>query len=961
MDFKPLGNAHFVKRYEKTKCEIRVDLNNKKIFFPEKMEVVDQTTSNFSKDENFVVLECVNRLLSKGYFPENIKLEKKWRVGHKHKGKLDILIQEKNSDKSYLMIECKTHPEEYENEKEKMLKNGGQLFSYWVQDRNANYLCLYSSYIENNTIKNAYSMVEIEDAFRDLGTLNEVHNRWNKQFLTKGLIDDGVNPYDIGGASLMRNDLEPLKESDGKRIYHQFLEILRHNIVSDKGNAFNKIFNLFLCKIVDEEKSSDEKLEFQWFEGEDNYESILGRLNSLYKHGMDKYLNKDVTDYTVEDIVKSDLLDFEAKQKITELRLYKNQEFAFVEVYNKNSFEQNAKIVIQIVKLLQKWQIRYTHKQQFLGEFFELLLNTGFKQESGQYFTPVPLVQFIINCLPIEDLIQRKIDSNETYFLPYVIDFACGSGHFLTELMDVLESYIQKIPPTNLRQSQLKKLNGYKADTFGWAKDYIYGIEYDYRLAKTSKLACFLNGDGEARIIHASGIESFQSENYFGKLKSHDLMNNNFDILIANPPYAVKGFKSNVVNDNSFLLLDKIRDKSDNIEVLFVERMSQLLKPNGVVGIILPLSLFTGGKIYEDARRIIFENFKTKGFVLLESQAFMSTDIKTVVLFLKKRSNRVELVTKQNYFEIFKNQKVVIAYSGTKEIEKSFLGYEFSSRRGSEGIKIRKESRIFDKANPSSDKHINSYFLANMLGKEIPDLHPKLSEHLKIRNMDELFNWDEENFSNAIYFKNYKLEYSNDIGELIPIKSIIDVIESGKRPKGGISEISSGALSLGGEHIIKDICELKEENMKYVPKEYFQNMNKGKVVKGDILINKDGAQTGKTALFLNETTDNHVSINEHLFLIRSKDEKVCQKYLFYFMVSDFFQKQVIVYAHQKGAQPGLNLDHFERMNFLYVDKKRQHSVVESIDIIWSDETKKEFRKQRVNEIFTNLGLSGKDL
>ncbi|MBQ7537239.1 MAG: hypothetical protein IJT14_03920 [Rickettsiales bacterium] len=41
------------------------------------------TTCDFHQEENKVVLECVNRLLNAGYFPENIMLEKQYQVGRK--------------------------------------------------------------------------------------------------------------------------------------------------------------------------------------------------------------------------------------------------------------------------------------------------------------------------------------------------------------------------------------------------------------------------------------------------------------------------------------------------------------------------------------------------------------------------------------------------------------------------------------------------------------------------------------------------------------------------------------------------------------------------------------------------------------------------------------------------------------------------------------------------------------
>ena len=315
----------------------------------------------------------------------------------------------------------------------------------------------------------------------------------------------------------------------------------------------------------------------------------------------------------------------------------KIKEFAFIDVFNKESFYENAQIVIEMIRLLQAWQIRYSKKQQFLGEFFELLLNTGFKQESGQFFTPVPLVKFILYSLPIKDIVLTKLARKDENFLPYIIDFACGSGHFVTESMDYLQNIVNEIDEHEVSPIQKRKLNSYRANEYGWAKEYVYGIERDYRLAKTSKLAAFLNGDGDARIVHGSGIAPFSSDHYDDRLTTAGRYNEAFDVLVANPPYAVKGFKSTVVKgEESFELFNRLSDKSDKIEVLFIERMAQLMKPGGVVGIILPRSILNGGSIYEDARRVVYENFEIKAIVVLGSKAFMETGINTVIFFLKE-------------------------------------------------------------------------------------------------------------------------------------------------------------------------------------------------------------------------------------------------------------------------------------------------------------------------------------
>ena len=131
----------------------------------------------------------------------------------------------------------------------------------------------------------------------------------------------------------------------------------------------------------------------------------------------------------------------EIKDILTEIRLKKNNEFAIKEVFDDASFLENAKVVKEVVELLQKYQIRYTYRQQFLSDFFELLLTTGLKQESGQFFTPVPIARFIIKSLPIQNITAKKItQGNKNDLLPTIIDYAAGSGHFVTESMEVVQN-----------------------------------------------------------------------------------------------------------------------------------------------------------------------------------------------------------------------------------------------------------------------------------------------------------------------------------------------------------------------------------------------------------------------------------------------------------------------------------------------------------------------------------------
>ena len=301
LDFKDQSGI-WSKEYGNS-VRIEVNFSDAKICYDSKIELGDGTTSNFESSENFVVLECVDRLLTKGYPADKIVLEHKWSLGKQFKGKLDILIKDKDKDKPYLMIECKTWGGEYDKEKKRMLKDGGQLFSYFQQDKTARWLCLYTSTLQNGTIKCDNGIIKINNELSSLDSVKETYARWNKQFNSKGIFEEDVVPYHIETKPLIKKDLKELTEGDSSIIYNHFLEILRHNVVSDKPNAFNKIFNLFLCKILDEEKSTDnDELKFQWIDNRDDYESLSERLNDLYKEGMKKYLEKEITDYSKEQI-----------------------------------------------------------------------------------------------------------------------------------------------------------------------------------------------------------------------------------------------------------------------------------------------------------------------------------------------------------------------------------------------------------------------------------------------------------------------------------------------------------------------------------------------------------------------------------------------------------------------------------------------------------------------------------
>ncbi len=734
LGFKPKDGKDCV--YIKKYCayEISIDYNEitpqkSCIDYGKKILCHRHTTCSFSQEESLVVLECIDRLLNKGYKPENIELEKSWNLGHKDKGFLDIWVKDEFGN-SFLMIECKTWGKEYDkfiketfSRKNTAKENdGGQIFSYLQQEpKTTKAVCYYTSKINSKNIEYQNAIIHNKEDWSDLNQV-ERFKRWSKTFETNGIFDDKVPLYKVESKAIRRKDLKELKREDSDGIYNQFAEILRHNVVSDKPNAFNKIINLFLCKIWDEDRCPDDEVKFQTrTNGRDKTdEELLEDLNDLYKAGMKAYLEKDVSDCTKNDF--ETLLNFvgdsskksEFEELYKTLRLYKNNEFAFKEVYDKKSFKDNAKVVREVVELLQDKQLRYSHKQQFLGDFFEKLLNDSIKQEAGQFFTPVPLTQFIIKSLPIEEMIKTKIANGEQEVLPYVIDYACGTGHFLTEIMDTMNDIIKNnIDLSSIsKPSVQREFKNWQDSDFEWAEKYIYGIDLDYRLIKASKISCFLNGDGKANLLHANGLAPFDSEDYVGKLHNPSAKQDNqkFDILIANPPYSVKTFKPTIKDgDKSFELFNGFTENSSEIECLFVERAKQLLKEGGYAGIVLPVSLLTNNKIYIRTREILLKYFDIKGILSLQGNAFMATNTKTIILLMQRRNNnyweQINLAVK-TFFDNYKNVTVAgIEKAFSKFVEENYENLPFEdyiSILKDSPTELAKNSEYYDEHNTIS-------------------------------------------------------------------------------------------------------------------------------------------------------------------------------------------------------------------------------------------------------------------
>lgn len=969
-----------------------------------------KTTQNFSQPENFVILECVDRLLQKGYKPQNIILEKTWSAGHGTSGRLDICVT-RDDGTEYLLIECKTYGKEYDKELARMNKDGGQLFTYFKFSNKAYVIMLYASGLQGKGIVYKNDIIKIEDDYRT-GDVKDFYDKWNKLTKDNGVFESWVKPYSFESKALTLNELEDIKPQDSSFIFNRFLEILRHNVVSDKPNAFNKIFTLFLCKIYDEKvnEGTDNELGFQWIEGIDDDISFQLRLTDLYKEGMWEFLEKRVTDFS-EDEFEQKYKNLEANLKVDilkdfkKLRLEKNNEFAIKEVYDKKSFKENAKVVKQVVELLQKYKIRYAKKQQYLSDFFEMLLTTGLKQESGQFFTPVPIAQFIIKSLPINTIVEAKLkDGKKDELLPYIIDYAAGSGHFITESMHEIQRLLNKKELDTFRGETKKFIDSAQQFHFDWALQYVYGIEKDYRLVKVGKVGCYLHGDGLANVIHSDGLSNFEHPDYKGKLgqKDKDFKQDNkqFDIIVSNPPYSVSAFKNaarEYYKDGDFELYERLTDNSSEIECLFIERTKQLLKDGGVAGVILPSSILSNTGIYTKAREVILQYFEIIAITELGSNTFMATGTNTVVLFLRRRNNydsinlrksvdtfftslsevtlngvespvskyvgyvwdtlsMADYITllkkspnktveeselfkeykkkikaknetefwstmlgiekdKLYYFILTYPQQVVIVRSGEKDAEKRFLGYEFSNRRGSEGIHpiergktIDQCTQLFDAEQFENPDKASTYIYKAFNGDFVSPIADGMQKNIARTRLVDMLNFDRVDFEKSISTAVKKKVRFEDIWSTSRLVLLSEVAHIKKGTSITKDKTVSGSIPViaGGQDVA-----------------YYHNVSNRD---GNIItISASGAYSGFVNYFSEPIFASDCST------VKSKDESVISTSLIFHFLKAI---QPEIYGLQRGqAQPHVYGEDIAKIKIPLPSKEIQEKIVAEIEAV----------------------------
>ena len=616
------GEKNLIKHYIDT-CAINVikeiDYNTGKVTYTDEIKGITRKPG----DEELVRAYLLTKLVNECKYEANkIEIEHEYTAGrpHTNTSRIDVIVRDDNDD-AFLFIEVK-NPFEYDTmDKNKTIEE--QLFKVAgmekVEGHEVKYLMLYTiDFVEENAVDEC---VIIDN------NIYNTYKDWEKslEYSTDIPIHYGLArkiPYVKGS----KKDLE----TNFTDAILNRLQIDLHNVLwggggTDDNDVFSSLTNLILSKIQDEdEKRNGDEYDFQT-KAFENQDVFYERINSLYKRALKDKLN--ITDE--RSIAQSNVVDVNkfsiAKVKYTVQSLEK---YSLVD--GKNSLSG----------------------KDILGNFFEGIIRTGFKQTKGQFFTPNNIVTFMLWGLKIDKLAIERI--NEDREIPYMIDPSAGSGTFLIEYMKFITKNIKYKYRDLLDTSRAvedKCDEWFKPDyrENKWAREYIYGSELNFNLGTSTKVNMILHGDGSTNIFvgtqKGDGLLPFNeyikpsAPNALNKEFDDEIyskkINGQFDLILTNPPFSVSldNETKNKVS-KSFVFGDK-----KNSENLFIERYYQLLKEHGRMAVVLPESVFdTIENKY--IRLFIFKYFNVKAVISLPQLTFEPyTSTKTSILFAQKKNS----------------------------------------------------------------------------------------------------------------------------------------------------------------------------------------------------------------------------------------------------------------------------------------------------------------------------------
>ncbi len=543
---------------------------------------------NFSNPEERVQAETFLKLvLIYHYSPERIAQFVPVKIGSDTR-EADIIVYNNDEHTSaHILVECKK-----EDVSELEFKQAiAQAFSYAATGTvRAKYFWVTSK------IKDVYFEIPEKEPKKHLPVPDVP--RYGKSKLAKFKYAKGAG--EGNGQALF--ELKVVTEDELTRRFKQAHNSLWAGGELNPSEAFDELDKLIFCKIWDERKArkNGEAYDFQIFsektEAKTNKE-LQNRINALYAEGRKK--------------------DPEVFQD--DIRL-------------------NPEKLRTVVGYLESIHLGNTDLDS-KGRAFETFMGSFFRGDFGQYFTPRPIVKFIVDTLPI---------TNDSL----VLDTSCGSGGFLLHSLDK----VRKQADEYYERDSVDHYNHWH----NFAEKNLFGIEINGQIARTAKMNMIIHDDGHTNVIAIDGllpIDDMKDEEgnitqkgMYSRTKNTGFVYNRFDFIITNPPFgsSIKqteqaymhqyGYAMKAVDWLNPMSKETARD-NQSTEVLFIEQCHKFLIEGGYLAMVVPDGVLTNSSL-QYVRDGIEEKYRIVAVVSMPQTAFQATGagVKSSVLFLKKHT-----------------------------------------------------------------------------------------------------------------------------------------------------------------------------------------------------------------------------------------------------------------------------------------------------------------------------------
>jgi len=566
---------------------------------------IEQGLIKFDEDRNFITYKHQNKkrnynhpeekvqaetfltlVLIYGYPEKRIKQFVPVQMGSETKEADIIVYNDDKHEETYILVECKK--EDLTDQQFNIAVD--QAYSYAVAE-GAKYVWTTSR------IKNQYyevpdkkpkSRIEIPD-IPQFGINKLAPYKYVKGGISQGGGDIYNEPEEDYGKKQKFFELEVVSESQLTKIFIQSHQALWGGGQRNPSVAFDELDKLIFCKIWDEKhpRKNGEPYDFQLFRGEDP-EDLLKRIKKIYAIG----------------------------------------EKEAPEVF-KDGISLSAQETLTIVKYFQRINLNKTDLDS-KGKAFETFMGSYFRGDFGQYFTPRPIVKFIVDSVPITQ--QSR-----------VLDTSCGSGGFLLYALDkVREQAGEYFDP-------IKEEKDHYTFWHDFAEKNLFGIEINDQIARTAKMNMIIHDDGHTNVIASDGL--LKDTDLQNNTKNFEFKYNSFDFIVTNPPFgsSIKQTEKAYLHQYNLgkkeddwlsvkALREKVRD-SQSTEILFIEQCHKFLNENGYLAIVIPDGILTNSSL-QYVRDNIEEMYRIVAVVSLPQTAFSATGagVKSSVLFLRKHS-----------------------------------------------------------------------------------------------------------------------------------------------------------------------------------------------------------------------------------------------------------------------------------------------------------------------------------